>query len=125
MSKTGIEIQVGITEGQRLVGKLIHALHLDKLTELIAKVSTAYITIDDGKPIEEPLYEAHFIELPPGQHHVQMHIQSTIPSPTPIAKLVYGAKLDATVEAGKVTVLEYLPQDGVGASLKYLETRSV
>lgn len=116
--KTGIEIKVGVTEGQHVVGKVLHALHLEKLVELVAKVSKAHITIDGKEPIVEPLYEAHFVELAPGPHHVEMYIQSTVPSPTPIAKLVYGAKLDAVVEAGKVTVLVYLPQDGVGASLK-------
>lgn len=123
MGKTGIEIKVGLTGGQHMIGKVLHALHLEKLVELVAKVSTAHIKVDGREPILEPLYEAHFIELAPGPHHVEMHIQSGVPSPTSVAKLVYGAKLDANVEAGKVTVLMYTPKDGVGASLKLEGTR--
>jgi len=51
MSKTGIEIHIGISEGQRIVGKLLHTLHLDKLTQLIAKVSKAHIKVDGGAPM--------------------------------------------------------------------------
>ena len=122
MSKTGIEIQVGLTPGQKVIGKVLETLHLGAIGKLVAQMSKAVILVD-GERRDEPLYEAHFIEAAPGPHRVEMFMQGRGPSSDTIASLVYGAKLDATVEAGKVTVLRYTPSDGAGASLELLEHR--
>jgi len=120
--KTGIEIQVGRTSGQKVIGKVLHALHLDAVGKLVAQMEKAVIRID-GERREEPLYEAHFIEATPGPHAVEMFMQGRGLSSDTISATVYGASLTATVEAGKVTVLLYTPRDGVGADLVLVETR--
>jgi hypothetical protein len=120
--KTGIEIKVGLTPGQQVIGKVLHALHLDVIGELVAKIEKAVITVD-GHRIEEPLYEAHFIEAAPGEHRVEMYMKPKGLLVEAIQQLVRGTKLTTTVEPGKVTVLLYTPEDGPGATLRLVETR--
>lgn len=120
--KTGIEIQVGLTPGQKVIGKILETLHLEAVGELVAKIEKAVITVD-GNRVEEPLYEAHFIEAAPGTHQVEMYMKPRGPASDTLQKLIRGSKLETTVEAGKVTVLVYTPEDGGGATLQLVETR--
>lgn len=120
--KTGIEIQVGLTPGQKVIGKVLEKLHLEVLGRAVAAVSKAVITVD-GVRRDEPLYEAHFVEAAPGTHHVEMFMQARGPASDTIANLMHGRKLDVMVEDGKVTVLLYTPQDGTGATLELVGTR--
>lgn len=122
MAKTGIEIHVTLSPGQRTVGKVLSALHLEKLGAAVAKLSDAVISVD-GQERVEPLYEAHFIEASPGKHHVEMSMRGKGPGPAGMQKSMTGQAVDVVVEADKVTVLEYTPKDGVGATLKVVETR--
>lgn len=127
--KTGIEIQVCLSPGQRTVGKVLSALHLEKLGKWVGNTATAVITVD-GDEIEEPLYGAHFIDVTPGKHDVKMHIKSR--GPTGIQKALYSATADArgtemhvVVNPGKVTVLRYTPKDGAGATLEFVDERDL
>src|SRR5262245_59170642 len=121
--KTGIEIQVGLSPGQRTVGKILTALHLQALGAAVAKMVKAQIVVD-GVERTEPLYEAHFVEAAPGMHHVEMAMLGRGPGPVELQKLMVGKAMDVTVEPGRVTVLRYTPRDGIGATLELLETRS-
>ncbi|GAA2804363.1 hypothetical protein GCM10010533_48350 [Mycolicibacterium pallens] len=120
--QTGIEIQVGLTPGQKVIGKLLHAAHLDVIGRAVAQGSTAVIEVD-GRRTEEPFYEAHFIACEPGEHTVEMFMQGKGPGSDAIANKIYGANLSTTVEDGQVSVLLYTPKDGVGATLTFVETR--
>lgn len=120
--KTGIEIQVGLTPGQKVIGKVLHALHLEAIGKAVAQMEKAVITVD-GERREEPLYEAHFVECAPGVHEVEMFMQGRGPSSDTISSSVRGASFTATVEPERVTVLLYAPRDGIGASLTLVETR--
>lgn len=120
--KTGIEIHVALSPGQRTVGKVLSALHLQKLGAAVAKLTNAVIVVD-GVDRVEPLYEAHFIEAGPGKHHVEMSMQGKGPGPAGMQKMMTGTAMDVEVEAGKVTVLEYTPRDGAGATLAFVERR--
>ncbi len=124
MGKTGIEIQVALSPGQRTIGKVLSALHLEKLGSAVAKSVEAVISIDGAERVE-PLYEAHFIEATPGTHHVEMSMRGKAPGPTGLQKSMSGQARDVVVEAGRVTVLLYTPRDGVGATLDLVETRGV
>lgn len=121
--QTGIEIQVGLTPGQKIIGKLLHAAHLDNVGEMAARGSTAVIEVD-GQRTEEPFYEAHFVACEPGEHAVTMFMQGRGPGSDTVANRVYGASLATKVEDGHVTVLLYTPKDGWGATLSFVETRS-
>jgi hypothetical protein len=132
MSKqTGIEIQVALTPGQKTIGKVLHALHLDKIGAWVAKMEQAVIKVD-GQRREEPLYEAHFIETSPGTHTVEMFMrggrkdsigEALAPITNALSEGVFGASMTVTVEPGTVTVLIYTPQDGGGAQLELVGTR--
>lgn len=120
--QTGIDIQVGLTPGQKVIGKLLRATHLDVIGELVARGSTAVIEVD-GRRIEEPLYEAHFIPCEPGRHSVEMFMQGRGPGSDALANKMFGASLETTVENGRASVLLYTPKDGIGATLAFVETR--
>ena len=120
--KTGIEIHVALSPGQRTVGKVLSALHLEKLGAAVAHLTNAVISVD-GVARVEPLYEAHFIEAGPGKHHVEMSMQGKAPGPAGMQKTMTGTAVDVEVESGKVTVLEYTPRDGMGATLQLVEKR--
>ncbi|AKK30004.1 hypothetical protein [Mycobacterium sp. EPa45] len=79
---TGIEIQVGLTPGQKVIGKLLHAAYLDVIGRAVAQGSTAVIEVD-GRRTEEPFYEAHFVACEPGEHTVEMFMQGAR-APTPL-----------------------------------------
>lgn len=120
--QTGIEIQVGLTPGQKVIGKLLHAAHLDVIGEWVARGSTAVIEVD-GQRTEEPFYEAHFVACAPGEHAVEMFMQGRGPASDTVADKIYGTSLSTNVEDGRVTVLLYTPEDGMGATLTFVETR--
>jgi hypothetical protein len=119
---TGIEIQVGLTPGQKVIGKLLHAAYLDVIGRAVGQGSTAVIEVD-GRRTEEPFYEAHFVACEPGEHTVDMFMQGRGPRSDAVASKIYGANLSTTVHDGQVTVLRYTPKDGVGAALTFVETR--
>ncbi len=121
-TRTGIEIHVALTPGQRTVGKLLTALHLEALGKLVAGTLEAVILVDGVERVE-PLYEAHFVEATPGPHTVEMWMRGKGPSSDALQKAFRGQSLEVVVEAGEVAVLLYSPRDGVGATLELVEQR--
>jgi hypothetical protein len=107
---------VGLTPGQKVIGKLLHATHLDVVGKAVAGMSKAVIDVD-GERFEEPLYEAHFVPCAPGGHDVAMFMQGRGPASDAASKSVYGATFTVSVQEGMVTVLLYTPRDGMGATL--------
>jgi hypothetical protein len=110
--KTGIEIQAGLSPGQRMIGKILHTLHLDGVTKAVAGNARLKIEID-GVEREEPLYEAHFVECAAGEHELKLSWYGNIG----VASETLGSyfneqKLRVTVEPGTVTELRYTPKDG-------------
>lgn len=123
--KTGIEIHIGLPEGQKVVGRMLHALHLEKLIAFIGRNATAVIVLD-GVERREPLYEAHFLEAAAVEHELSMHfLQGPLPGPEGVQKAFTSDSLRVTVEPATVTVVEFTPRDGFGAELKVLSTRPV
>ena len=110
--KTGIEIQSGVSAGQRTIGKILHALHLDGMTKAIADNARLKIKLD-GVEREEPLYEAHFVECEPGEHELELSWYGRIG----VASETLGSYFNehtmrVAVEPGTVTQLRYTPKDG-------------
>jgi hypothetical protein len=125
MGQCGIEIHVGLTSGQRTIGKVLSALHLQKLGEWIARLDVAVIVVD-GQRREEPLYEAHFVEVGPGEHTVEMWLQGAdrpIAVGSGLSRSVWGKTITVEVEDASVTTLLYTPRDGGGATLEVTGTR--
>ena len=120
--RTGIEIHVALSPGQRTVGRILSALHLEKLGAAVAKLTDAVISVDGVERVE-PLYEAHFVEATPGVHHVEMSMRGK-GGPAGLQKTMTGQVLNVDVEPGKVTVLLYTPRDGMGGSLEIVEKRN-
>ncbi|MCA9677895.1 MAG: hypothetical protein KC464_22920, partial [Myxococcales bacterium] len=118
--RTGIEIRVGLSPGQRTVGKVLSALHLERLGAWVARGSTAVIKVD-GVERREPLYEAHFVATAPGVHEVEIFMVGPGPGVDAIQDAVRGRHATVRVEAGKVTVLRYAPRDGLGATLDVVD----
>lgn len=117
--KTGIEIQVALSTGQRTVGKLLQALHLEGLENMVADRMEALISID-GKQVVEPLYEGHFMEAAPGNHTVDFAVRHKAEGGE-APEQAYGTKhSDVVVEPGRVTVLVYTPKDGDGSTLELM-----
>lgn len=110
VGKTGIVIHAGVhREGGRTVGKLLHALHLDKLLAhwgaSMAKNFQMLINVD-GVERREPFYEAHFVECGAGEHTVS--IQPWQPTVTPVQPIFWASKsMQVTVPAGQVVHLIY------------------
>ncbi len=110
--KTGIEIQAGMSPGQKNIGKLLHALHLDGVGKVLADNMKVEITLD-GDSHEEPLYEAHFLECEPGEHELglAMYGRIGVASKT-MGKIFNKNSIKLVVEPGKVTQVRYAPKDG-------------
>lgn len=121
--RTGIEIQVGLSAGQRTVGQVLSALHLESLGDALKSATTAVIRVD-GQEIQEPLYEAHFVEAAPGPHTVEMWVKGAVGSPAFVQQAVFGRSTEVWVEHGEVTVLRYTPHEGLGAKLEILQSRA-
>jgi hypothetical protein len=120
--KTGIEIQVGLSPGQRSIGKVLSALHLEKLGELVGKMMELVITLDGAERVE-PLYEAHFIEAAVGEHALDLYLRGKGPSSEGLQRALRNQSRSVTVEPGMVTVLVYTPNDGIGSTLELVGTR--
>lgn len=113
---------MALSPGQRTIGKVLEALHLQKLGEWVARSSLAVLSLD-GVEREEPLYEAHFLEAAPGVHHVEMFFKMKRMDSSTVERAFRGTALDVRVEPGKVVQLLYTPQDGLGATLEVLGSR--
>jgi hypothetical protein len=121
--RTGIEIRVGLSAGQEAIGKVLTALHLEKLGEWVAGMAEAVIRVDGVERVE-PLYQAHFIEAAPGVHTVQMYMRGKGPSSDSLSSAMRGTELAVSVPEGGVVVLRYAPHDGVGATLAVIANPS-
>jgi hypothetical protein len=112
--KTGIAIHAGISSGSRTIGKLLSALHLDKLGAHYAKGQVMVIDVD-GVERTEPFYEAHFVECVPGEHDVTVSTRNDatigmqVRSPAAVQKAVTSKGLRVTVRPGEVVHLTYTP----------------
>ena len=121
--RTGIEIQVALAPGQRTIGRLLTALHLETLAEGMGSAMQAVIAVD-GVERAEPLYEAHFVEAAPGEHDVEMFIRGEGPSGDALQRAFRGQSQRVTVQPGRVAVLLYKPTDGLSASLDEQDDRA-
>lgn len=112
--KTGIAIHAGISSGSRTIGKLLSALHLDKLGAQYAKGQVMVIDVD-GVERTEPFYEAHFVECAPGDHDVTVSTRNDVTigmqprSPASVQKAVTSQAIRVTVRSGEVVHLTYTP----------------
>jgi hypothetical protein len=112
--KTGIAIHAGMSSGSRTIGKLLSALHLEKLGAHYAKGQLMLIDVD-GVERTEPFYEAHFVECAPGDHDVTVSTRNEttigmqVRSPAVVQKAVTSKSLRVTVRAGEVVHLIYTP----------------
>jgi hypothetical protein len=122
--KTGIEISPGLSGGQKVIGKLLHAVHLDVIGRAVGGATTMVITID-GETREEPFYEAHFVECPPGKHRLRLEWRmkgTGTNSPSAIEQ-------DVDVETGRITEVVYTMKNivaggGTAASLEVTGSRA-
>jgi hypothetical protein len=122
--KTGIEISPGLSGGQKIIGKLLHAAHLDAIGRAVGGATTMIIDVD-GDTREEPFYEAHFVECAPGTHRLRLewrmkHTGTNAPS---------AIEQDVEVQAGRITEVVYtmknvLAGGGTAASLEVTGSRA-
>lgn len=127
MSKTGIEIQPGISDAQRKTDEILHKLHLDwfgAAIKSLAKGATMTITVD-GQKREEPWSGVHFVECSPGKHQLELEWDTHSIGGHSLAPL----KQEITVEEGRITELVYTVQTGLShgpaaASLEIKGTRA-
>jgi hypothetical protein len=107
--KTGIVIHAGVHPGGGgTVGKLLHAVHLDKvLAHWGASMAKDFLMVInvDGTERREPFYEAHFVECGPGEHDVAVQPAQS----TAVVQPVFWAakKMKVTVAAGEIVHLTY------------------
>lgn len=110
VGKTGIVIHAGVDPNRgRTVGKLLHAMHLDKLlAHLGASMAKDFLMVIkvDGVERREPFYEAHFVECGPGEHAVST--EPWQPTVTSVQPVFWASKtIQVTVPAGEVVHLVY------------------
>ncbi len=109
VGKTGIVIHAGVKpERGRTVGKLLHAIHLDKLLmQLGASMAKDFLMVInvDGNEVREPFYEAHFVECAPGPHEVSVHPSQPAVAVQPV--FWASKKIDVNVKSGEIVHLIY------------------
>jgi hypothetical protein len=126
--QSGIEVHVANTGTAEAIGRALHALHLDGLMKYDLEHTLAVIHLD-GQEIRQKLFTKHFVPCEPGEHKVGFFYWN-FSALNPYADENWQAMWNeattaATVEPGKVTLLEYTLRSltVLKASIKVTGTR--